>query len=99
MVVHSLLCQMKQHDPLAHYHRVNTCLWLCVASLLQRLVVSSVAATGQEQPAVITRDDAQMLLDFLDEMEFGYIHPRRTSRFVSLSPYGRAASASALPIP
>lgn len=85
---------MKQPNPLAHYHRVDTCLWLSVARCLQRLVVSVLENPSAPDCSWLERSHVDNLLMFLDEMEFGYVHPRRTSFCRRISPYRREASLS-----
>ena len=79
-------------ESISHYHRVDTCLWLCVARSLQRLVLAIVERPDAPDASWLNRNHAEMFCQFLDEMEFGYVHPRRSSVRRRISPYRREAS-------
>lgn len=83
---------MNAPGTIRHYHRVDTLLWLGVARMLQRLAVAALDEPSQVISCYVGRSQVTMIWDFLDEMEYGYIHPRRSSLRRSLSPYRRAAS-------
>lgn len=82
------------NDPgtIRHYHRVDTLLWLGVARMLQRLAVAALDEPSQVISCYVGRSQVVMIWEFLDEMEFGYIHPRRSSIRRSLSPFRRSAA-------
>lgn len=90
-VSRSQLQEMNDPGTIRHYHRVDTLLWLGVARMLQRLAVAALDEPSQVISCYVGRSQVIMIWDFLDEMEWGYVHPRRSSIRRSLSPYRRVA--------
>lgn len=85
---------MTAPDPLRLFHRVDTALWLCVARCLRRLILAKMENSDAPDVSWFTLDHVETLLMFLDEMECGYVHPRRTAIRFSVSLNRRAASHS-----
>lgn len=77
---------------LSHYHRVETALWYDVSAILQGVVLSYFDPSRRNPLAQVTRHHCACLVDFLDEMEHAYVHPRRDSRRVRLSASRRASA-------
>lgn len=84
---------------LSHYHRVDTFLWYDVVRTIQRLCVSSMECAAAEGGAPLTLSEVDLMLDFLHQMEFAYVHPRRSSARVRLYMCGRHAAANRLAYP
>lgn len=63
----------------SHYHRVATITWLAVRAFLSTLLITRVEKRTHRFSVTLTDDVANALLAFLDEMQYGYIHPRSTS--------------------
>lgn len=93
-VLRNIVHEMTQPGIIYHYHRVPTDLWLVVARSLERIIVDILECPSDSRCAWLNAQHAQVMLDFLDEMEFGYVHPRRSSLRRSLLPHRRRASAS-----
>lgn len=75
---------------LAHFHRVDSTLWLSVDCLLWQLVKSRLDAASNVFTIRFTLDDAQLLTDFAREMALSYVHPRRDAmhmRYPSFNPF------------
>lgn len=72
-------------EALTHYHKVDTFLWFYVSGILRRLIVRAVEDSPLGCGASLSLPEADALLQFLDEMQFAYMHPRSTSRRVSLA--------------
>lgn len=75
---------------LAHFHRVDSNLWLAVDSLLWQLVKSRLDAAANVFTIRFTLDEAQLLTDFQSEMALSYVHPRRDAMhmlFPSFNPF------------
>lgn len=83
---------MKQPDFLCLYHRVNTILWYDVARMLQRIVLAVVENPGRPDVSFLDLNNAESVLEFIDQMECAYVHPRRNSAKRYLSSYRRSAS-------
>lgn len=80
-----------------HYHRVDDSCYLVVVHLLRYLLTSRIVSQSKAVLVDLNDELADTLLDFLDQMEYAYMHPRSTSakyRFVQLT--GHAIS-SAIP--
>lgn len=80
----------------SHYHRVATSTWLTVRAFLTTLLITRVEKRTHRFSVTLTDDVANALLAFLDEMRFGYIHPRSTSSRMDFS--REAACSSAIPL-
>ena len=63
---------------LTHYHKVHDTVYMGVERLLRTLVVKYVEGNRRVQ-VKMDADTAQCLYEFLDEMKWGYLHPRSTS--------------------
>lgn len=80
----------------SHYHRVATATWLAVRAFLSTLLITRVEKQARRFSVTLSDDEANALLAFLDEMRFGYIHPRSTSARTDFS--REAAYSSAIPL-
>lgn len=80
----------------SHYHRVATSTWLTVRAFLSTLLITRVEKQAHRFPVSLSDEEANALLTFLDEMRFGYIHPRSTSARMDFS--REAACSSAIPL-
>jgi len=68
-----------------HYHRVDDSCYLVVVHLLRYLLTSRIDSQSKAVLVNLSDELANTLLDFLDQMEYAYMHPRSTSakfRFV-----------------
>ena len=73
---------------LTHFHKVHDLVYARVESLVRSIVVKYV--NGQRRVQInVNADLAQCLYDFIDEMKFGYMHPRSTSARM-IMPQGHA---------
>lgn len=75
---------------LAHFHRVDSTLWLAVDALLWQLIKSRLDAAANVFTIRFTLDEAQLLTDFQSEMALSYVHPRRDAMhmlFPSFNPF------------
>lgn len=81
------------HD--MHYHRCSDTAYRLITSLLQGLV-NTWLNNGRSFVSVrFTEEQINVILEFLDEMEFAYIHPRSTSHRIHLM---FQEKSSALPV-
>lgn len=62
-----------------HFHRCSDYTYGCVAHFLQSLLAYRVQHGSPQVNVTISEEFANAALSFLDEMKFGYIHPRSTS--------------------
>lgn len=63
---------------LAHYHKVDDELAFSVLNLLRQIVIKRVDK-GEHVSIHISEEQAQIIVDFLDQMNLAYIHPRSSS--------------------
>ena len=63
---------------LAHYHKVDDELAFSVLNLLRQIVIKRVDK-GELVSIHISKEQAQIIVDFLDQMNLAYIHPRSSS--------------------
>lgn len=63
---------------LAHYHKVDDELAFSVLNLLRQIVIKRVDK-GELVSIHISEEQAQIIVDFLDQMNLAYIHPRSSS--------------------
>ena len=63
---------------LAHYHKVDDELCFSVLNLLRQIVIRRVDK-GENVSIHISEEQAQCIVDFLDQMNLAYIHPRSSS--------------------
>lgn len=63
---------------LAHYHKVDDELAFSVLNLLRQIVIKRVDK-GANVSIHISEEQAQCIVDFLDQMNLAYIHPRSSS--------------------
>lgn len=63
---------------LAHYHKVDDELAFSVLNLLRQIVIKRVDK-GANVSILISEEQAQCIVDFLDQMKLAYIHPRSSS--------------------
>lgn len=63
---------------LAHYHKVDDELAFSVLNLLRQIVIRRVDK-GEHVSIHISEEQAQCIVDFLDQMNLAYIHPRSYS--------------------
>lgn len=63
---------------LAHYHKVDDELAFSVLNLLRQIVIRRVDK-GEHVSIHISEEQAQIIVDFLDQMNLAYIHPRSSS--------------------
>lgn len=63
---------------LAHYHKVDDELCFSVLNLLRQVVIKRVDK-GEHVSIHISEEQAQCIVDFLDQMNLAYIHPRSSS--------------------
>lgn len=71
-----------------HFHRVSDGAYSVVVHLLRYLLTSRINSQSQIVNVNVSDELSNSLLDFLDEMEFAYMHPRSTSaryRYVQLN--------------
>lgn len=90
---------MSDVNSLTHFHRVDTFLWFDVVRCLQRLCVSSMECSGHHGRAPLSLSEVDLMLDFIHQMEFAYVHPRRTSARCRLFQCGREAATKRLAYP
>lgn len=78
--------KLQQFAPLAcemHYHRCSDYSYTCTAELLRSLLIRHVESGGASVCVHLSREVADAIFSFLNEMKFAYIHPRSTShRFI-----------------
>lgn len=67
-----------------HFHYVDSLTWLCIRSMMQRLVVARLEQGRATLCFNMSEDDCDYVLDFLEQMDIAYLHPRRDSLHVSL---------------
>ena len=67
-----------QSFALAHYHKVDDELCFSVLNLLRQVVIKRVDK-GEHVSIHISEEQAQCIVDFLDQMNLAYIHPRSSS--------------------
>lgn len=79
---------------LSLYHRVDIVTWYVVREILQRLIREALQDEKCNAASPVSLDDADTLLLFLNEMEVGYLHPRRTSPSFILSSRRRPAASN-----
>ena len=75
-----------------HFHRVDTVLWYDVARMMQRIIVAIVENPERPDVSFLEMNNADSMLEFIHQMEWAYVHPRRDSARRFLSPYRRVAS-------
>ena len=63
---------------LAHFHKVDDELCFSVLNLLRQVVIKRVDK-GEHVSVHISEEQAQIIIDFLDQMNLAYIHPRSSS--------------------
>lgn len=63
---------------LAHFHKVDDELCFSVLNLLRQVVIKRVDK-GEHVSIHISEEQAQCIVDFLDQMNLAYIHPRSSS--------------------
>ena len=63
---------------LAHFHKVDDELCFSVLNLLRQVVIKRVDK-GEHVSVHISEEQAQIIVDFLDQMNLAYIHPRSSS--------------------
>lgn len=63
----------------AYYHRVEDILWFVISSMLRELAVSAIQQPTRPLAAVVTPEQAMQIADFVEQMQFLYVHPRRES--------------------
>lgn len=63
---------------LAHYHKVDDELAYSVLNLLRQIVIKRVDK-GANVSIHISEEQAQSIVEFLDQMNLAYIHPRSSS--------------------
>ena len=63
---------------LAHFHKVDDELCFSVLNLLRQVVIKRVDK-GEHVSIHISEEQAQNIVDFLDQMNLAYIHPRSSS--------------------
>lgn len=66
------------------FHRVSNWTWLRVRELLQGALLARLRAGSDNFVFNIGRDDFETVLDLIEQMDIGYIHPRRDALHVSL---------------
>lgn len=76
-----------------HYFRVSKTTWSSVRTVLQSLLVARVNL-GESFLLTLPSERANDLLDFLEQMKWGYIHPRSTSHRVLMVREAQAAGLS-----
>jgi len=75
---------MKKYDFLVcHYHRVDSLTWLRIREVLGKLLLARVEAASECFTFSCSHDDCETILDFREQMDIGYLHPRRDSYHVS----------------
>lgn len=75
---------MKKYDFLVcHYHRVDSLTWLRIREVLGKLLLARVEAASECFMFNCSHDDCETILDFREQMDVGYLHPRRDSYHVS----------------
>lgn len=68
----------------AHFHRVDTWTWLRVRQLLQGFLLGRLSAGCSRFVVELGNEDFETIRDFCEQMDIGYLHPRRDSLHVSL---------------
>lgn len=64
---------------LSHYHRVEDAVYNDVASFLRQVLITRVNAQCTSIYVALPDCLANSIIDFLNQMDFAYIHPRRNS--------------------
>lgn len=67
-----------------HFHRVKSITWLATRTWLQRVLVARLSSMRDSVVLNVTKEDTELIWDFLDQMDVAYLHPRRDSQYVSL---------------
>lgn len=67
-----------------HFHKVDSLTWLAIRTMLQKILVQRVEAGTDRVVFEVSRDDFQVISDFLFDMDVAYMHPRRDAMHVSL---------------
>lgn len=76
---------VKQLDYIsAHYHRVDTWTWLRVRQLLHGFLLGRLSAGCSKFVVELANEDFETIRDFCEQMDIGYLHPRRDSLHVAL---------------
>lgn len=67
-----------------HFHRLSEECSSVVINLLQNAVRQRILASSDVITLKITPDDFALILDFLEQFRFAYIHPRSTSHRIEM---------------
>lgn len=79
---------------LSHYHRLSDSVYMSMVSFCRSLVSHRVRTGRATKNVHLTDDFCNLLLRFLDEMQFMYIHPRSTSARISFMNCNHTANPS-----
>lgn len=63
----------------SHFHRVSTDTWLAVRKFLSCLLLTRIDSHSPHFSLYLDDITANALIDFINQMRWGYIHPRSTS--------------------
>lgn len=67
-----------------HFHRVESITWLATRTWLQRVLVARLSSMRDSVVINVTKDEMELIWDFLEQMDIAYLHPRRDSLYISL---------------
>ena len=67
-----------------HFHYVDSLSWLCIRRMMQKLVIARLEQGRAIVCFNVSLDDCQCIMDFVEQMDIAYLHPRRDSLHVSL---------------
>ena len=67
-----------------HFHRVESITWLATRTWLQRVLVARLSSMKDSVVLNVTKEDMELIWDFLGQMDVAYLHPKRDSQYVSL---------------
>lgn len=67
------------------FHAVDTALWFDVERKLRKLSVATFDNPHIRLSSILSSNDALLMAEFCSQMNFAYIHPRRSSVCYSLA--------------
>lgn len=67
-----------------HFHRVESITWLATRTWLQRVLIARLSSMRDSVVINVSKDDMQLIWEFLEQMDVAYLHPRRDSLYISL---------------
>ena len=68
----------------ARFHKVDAWTWLRVRQLLNGFLLNRLVAGSQKFFVVLCDEDFETIRDFCEQMDMGYLHPRRDAAHIKL---------------